>query len=190
MNESGPKLVKQFQKWLEAQDKLLSGSGSGSLAMGMGLGISPQSTTTSTGSRSAIDTALPATLVILHDELEAPLGKIRIKRGGPEAASLRGHRGLISTFQTLRGKGLYTADTTKRPRSRSGRDISVLRVGIGIGRPLTREKDAVAEYVLSEMGAGERAAVEKAAGPVMGVLEEEFSWEDPAGRALSSGPKV
>lgn len=173
MNESGPKLVKRFQRWLETRDKRLDGP------IGSGLGISPQNTTS---------TGLSTTLVLLHDELEAPPGKIRVKRGGPEAASLRGHRGLISTFQSLRGKGLYR-DTADSSGQRSGRrDISVLRVGIGIGRPETREKDAVADYVLSEMSAAERAAVERAAGPVMGLLEREFSWEGSS--SGGSGSKV
>lgn len=183
MNESGPKLVKQFQKWLETQEKLLSGPMGMGMGVGIGVGGLSQSTSTSTTRTGGSRIGLPATLVLLHDELEAPLGKIRIKRGGPESASLRGHRGLISTFQSLRGKGLYTADSGRpgqQSKSRSGREISVLRVGIGIGRPDSREKDAVAGYVLSEMGAAELGAVERAAGPVMAVLEEEFEWEGPA----------
>lgn len=184
MNESGPKLVKQFQRWLETQDKLFAGGTGTGKGTGLGLASSLQNTTTAA-------MLPPATLVILHDELEAPLGRIRVKRGGPEAASLRGHRGLISTFQTLRGKGLYTGDAGKgiqRTGSRLGRDISVLRVGVGIGRPVTREKGAVAEYVLSEMGPAEVAAVERAAGSVMGLLEEEFDWE--GGTLDAPGSKV
>lgn len=165
MNESGPKLVKRFQRWLDTRNKHPAGP------MGSGLGISPQNTTTNTN--------LPITLVLLHDELEATPGKIRVNRGGPGSASLRGHRGLISTFQSLRGTGLFT-DTAGSGGQRSGRrDISVLRVGVGIGRPATREKDAVAGYVLSEMSAAERAAVERKAGAVMWLLKDEFSWEGP-----------
>jgi len=134
MNESGPKLARNLDKWLSTRDK-----------------------------------TAPATLVILHDELEAPLGKVRVKRGGAESASLRGHRGLISSFESLRGKGLF-------PVKGGGRDLSVLRVGVGIGRPESREKNAVADYVLQEMGASELAAVKRAAEPVVGVLEEEFWW--------------
>ncbi|KAJ5610121.1 hypothetical protein N7510_006840 [Penicillium lagena] len=107
------------------------------------------------------------TLVILHDELESPLGKVRVKRGGPEVASLRGHRGLISVFESLRGKGLYPA------RAQNG-GLSVLRVGVGIGRPETREKGAVADYVLTAMGPTELAAVHRAAGPVIELIAEEM----------------
>lgn len=147
MNESGPKLVRQLQRWL-----VLQRGGK---------------TTTTTSS----STGYPATLVILHDELETAPGKVRIKRGGPEAASLRGHRGLISCFESLRGAKV--------------RDLSVLRVGLGIGRPSTRGKHAVADYVLTEMEGSELAAVKRAAEPVMRAIEEEFSWEDTGG-----SPKV
>ena len=161
MNESGPKLVRQLQRWLAAQD-----SGSGSAA-------------TDTALRG---TGVPATLVILHDELEAPLGKVRVKRGGPEVASLRGHRGLISAFESLRGKGMYPA---REPRAQGTlkrgvkdvslpRDLAVLRVGVGIGRPPSREKNAVADYVLTAMEGPELDAVQRAAGPVVEVLEEEM----------------
>ncbi|KAJ5364743.1 uncharacterized protein N7496_010456 [Penicillium cataractarum] len=90
MNISGPKLVKNMTKWLSTRDSIP-----------LDLPGGPLPVTASTG--------YPATLVILHDELEAPLGKVRVKRGGPESASLRGHRGLISVLETLRGKGLFPA---------------------------------------------------------------------------------
>jgi PTH1 family peptidyl-tRNA hydrolase len=115
--------------------------------------------------------ATATTLVILHDELESPLGKVRVKRGGPEVASLRGHRGLISVFESLRGKGLYPV------RAQQG-GLSVLRVGIGIGRPETREKGAVADYVLTAMSPTELAAVHRAAGPVVELIAEEMYRTD------------
>lgn len=164
MNESGPKLVRQLQRWLAAQD---SGSGSGSAA-----------------SDTALRGGTPATLVILHDELEAPLGKVRVKRGGPEVASLRGHRGLISAFESLRGKGLYPARELRARAQRGGkdaalpRDLAVLRVGVGIGRPPSREKNAVADYVLTAMEGPELEAVRRAAGPVVEVLEEEMCRDE------------
>jgi PTH1 family peptidyl-tRNA hydrolase len=61
-----------------------------------------------------------------------------------------------------------------------GRDLSVLRVGVGIGRPDSREKNAVADYVLSEMGGAEVGAVQRAVEPVLEILEEEFDWEGKA----------
>lgn len=170
MNISGPKLVKNMSKWLSTRDNIP-----------LDLPGGPLPVTASTG--------YPATLVILHDELEAPLGKVRVKRGGPESASLRGHRGLISVLETLRGKGLFPVKGKmgsvqgqaqvlgkKRGKGEEGlpRDLDVLRVGIGIGRPVGREKDAVADYVLTEMEGRELEAVARAAERVVDVLEEEM----------------
>ena len=185
MNESGPKLVRQMQKWFAKQDEAgLSADGIGS---NPGTSIS-----VGTEAGAKLRSGYPATLVILHDELESPLGKIRVKRGGPELASLRGHRGLISVLESLRGKGLYPSRPAhmqghqQNRKSRRGdaakdevlpRDLSILRVGIGIGRPPSREKNAVADYVLTEMNADELGAVQKAAEPVVGLLAEEL-WPE------------
>ncbi|KAJ5743688.1 aminoacyl-tRNA hydrolase [Penicillium manginii] len=168
MNESGPKLIRQLQRWFEKLD----GQGSGwisSSGVALPLGNTPATPT-------AASAGTPATLVILHDELEQPLGKVRVKRGGPEASSLRGHRGLISVCESLRGKGLYPANGGAKGKG-VRRDLSILRVGVGIGRPESRGKNAVADYVLTEMDAREMEAVKRAAGHVVGVLEEEVGFE-------------
>ncbi|KAJ6096828.1 hypothetical protein N7486_007574 [Penicillium sp. IBT 16267x] len=168
MNESGPKLVRQMVKSFGRQEEVLAQGPSLSPWLA---GLVPSASGQAQG--------YPATLVILHDELEAPLGKIRVKRGGPEAASLRGHRGLISICESLRGKGLYPVQNQGQGK-RGGRnespprDLSILRVGVGIGRPDSRAKNAVADYVLTEMDAKELAAVQKAVDPVMEILEEEL----------------
>lgn len=146
MNTSGPKLVRQLQNFIQQ------------------------------GNANANANAHATTLVILHDELESPLGKVRVKRGGPEVASLRGHRGLISVFESLRGKGLYPARAQN-----GGLGLSVLRVGVGIGRPETREKGGVADYVLTAMGPTELAAVHRAAGPVVELIAEEMYRADDGG---------
>ncbi|KAJ5953463.1 hypothetical protein N7454_000359 [Penicillium verhagenii] len=179
MNESGPKLVRQMVKWFGRQDEVLA---QGAALSPWLAGLVPGQAKTKTQAQAQ---GYPATLVILHDELEAPLGKVRVKRGGPEVASLRGHRGLISVCESLRGKGLYPAQLQGQPgqkqQGRKGgkeeclpRDLSILRVGVGIGRPDSRAKNAVADYVLAEMDAVELAAVKKAVEPVMGILEEEL----------------
>jgi PTH1 family peptidyl-tRNA hydrolase len=153
MNVSGPKLVRQLEKWAVSQNEMLRGNG-----------ISPTSTSTT----SANTSTFPTTLVILHDELESPLGKVRVKRGGPESSSLRGHRGLISICETLRGKGLY-------PTRRGAKlDLSILRIGVGIGRPDSRDKGAVSDYVLANVTPTELAAYHRAAEPVVKVLAEEL----------------
>jgi len=123
---------------------------------------------------STIDTRQrKPTLVILHDELESPLGKVRVKRGGAEAASLRGHRGLISIMEVLRGKGSYPPRT---PAENTG--LSIMRVGVGIGRPDSRERESVADYVLTKMSPKELAAVRAAADPVVELLLQELYREE------------
>ncbi|RAL05625.1 aminoacyl-tRNA hydrolase [Aspergillus ibericus CBS 121593] len=178
MNESGPKLLRQFQTWLSATQ---SDTFKNLVQRGHVRAIA-------TAPEHQHSTAIPEwqvrgvdpvslrqfspTLVILHDELEAPLGKVRVKRGGPEKASLRGHRGLISAFESLRGKGLYPPK-----KGAAVGDLSVLRIGVGIGRPETRNRGDVADYVLKEMSPAELAAVRAAAVPVLEVLADELYWE-------------
>lgn len=146
MNVSGPKLVRQLSAWMS-----------------------------SARTAAAIDPSHPPLrnyfrpiLVLLHDELEAPLGRVKVRRGGPEKASLRGHRGLVSVMQSLRGKGLYPPSASTGP----GR-LSIMRVGVGIGRPSSRGSPDVADYVLTEMDQVELAAVRAAAGPVVDLLVAE-----------------
>lgn len=88
-------------------------------------------------------------LVVLHDELESPLGTVKVKGGG---ASARGHNGLKSIKEVM-GSVAYT------------------RVGVGIGRPSSRESGEVARYVLRKMTGVERAALEGCVGRV----EEELA---------------
>lgn len=89
-----------------------------------------------------------ARLVVVHDELELGLGEVRVKSG---SLSPRGHNGLKSIKETLRGAE-YT------------------RIGIGIGRPQSRDPDAVAAFVLKKMTSLERARIEGCVGKV----EEEL----------------
>lgn len=74
----------------------------------------------------------PAHLVVVHDELDLPLGSLRIKRGGGD----NGHNGLRSIRSSL-GTGDF------------------FRVRVGIGRPTGRQDPA--DYVLSGFGSAERA---------------------------------
>jgi PTH1 family peptidyl-tRNA hydrolase len=63
-------------------------------------------------------------LLVVHDELEKPFGKIEFRTGG----SHRGHNGLRSIIQFC------------------GPDF--MRLRFGIGRPENKEKDEVIHYVL------------------------------------------
>ncbi|KAL2866294.1 aminoacyl-tRNA hydrolase [Aspergillus lucknowensis] len=112
-------------------------------------------------------------LVILHDELEAPLGKLVVKGGGAEKASPRGHRGLRDIFKRLENKRLYPqvsgfTGTVGNPT------LSILRIGVGIGRPRSRSPEDVSEYVLTKMDVRELDAIKKAAVPVVKLLAEQL----------------
>lgn len=85
-----------------------------------------------------------AKLVVIHDELESPLGTIKFKVGG----SAKGHNGVKSCISSL-GDKAFT------------------RVGVGIGRPDTREKGAVTAYVLRKMKHMEQQKITAGAGEVI-----------------------
>jgi len=70
----------------------------------------------------------PENILVIHDELEFPFGKIRIRQGG----SARGHNGLRSIIGYC------------------GKDF--LRLRFGIGRP--EVKEMVGEYVLHNFSEG------------------------------------
>ncbi|MFV0533201.1 MAG: aminoacyl-tRNA hydrolase [Cumulibacter sp.] len=72
-----------------------------------------------------------AHIIVIHDELDLPLGTIRLKRGGGD----NGHNGLKSITRSLSSK-------------------DYLRVRIGIGRPPGRQDPA--DYVLKPFAAAER----------------------------------
>ena len=77
----------------------------------------------------------PKHILVIHDELDLPLGKIRLKSGG----GLSGHNGLISIAQHLGHSDFH-------------------RLRLGIGHP--QEGDA-ADFVLSRFNEQERTVAEK-----------------------------
>jgi len=87
--------------------------------------------------------------VIVHDELEINLGEVRAKTGD---ASPKGHNGLKSIKEQVKG--------------------AWWRIGVGIGRPESREPDAVAAFVLRKMSGMERARIEGAVERVEGELRK------------------
>ena len=68
----------------------------------------------------------PEHVLVLHDEIDLPFGRIQVRTGGGTA----GHNGLKSIRQ-----GLGTADFS--------------RVRVGVGRPDSTDPEIVASYVLS-----------------------------------------
>lgn len=82
-------------------------------------------------------------LVILYDDLEAKLGTFKIRKD-TVGASARGHNGLKSVLA--------------QPGVKSEK---ITRVGIGIGpRPVSRDPEDVAEFVLKRMSSAEKEKVE------------------------------
>jgi len=71
----------------------------------------------------------PENILVIHDELEMPFGKIKLHFGG----SARGHNGLRSIIDII------------------GKDFA--RLSFGIGRPEQREM--VGQYVLSDFSEGQ-----------------------------------
>jgi peptidyl-tRNA hydrolase, PTH1 family len=95
----------------------------------------------------------PERIVIVHDELDLPLGRIKLKRGG----GLAGHNGLRSIVSHLHTDAF-------------------LRVRIGIGKPPGKQQGA--DHVLRRPPKAVRTeldvVVEEAADAVEAILEDGF----------------
>ncbi len=75
-------------------------------------------------------------IIVIHDDLDLPVGKVKIKKGGGDG----GHKGLYSIISLI------------------GPDF--IRVRVGIGRP--ERKEDVIDYVLSRFGKYDLPAFEEA----------------------------
>ncbi|KAK9796514.1 putative Peptidyl-tRNA hydrolase [Seiridium cardinale] len=95
-------------------------------------------------------------LVVVHDELEDPLGCTRLRSWN---SSHRGHNGLKSAKAQLNKQNF--------PGARWW------RISVGIDRPSSREPDAVAEYVLRQVTEQQKKTIEDQAGPrILSCLEQ------------------
>lgn len=83
----------------------------------------------------------PEELIVVHDELDLPFGRMQLKRGGGTG----GHNGLNSIVERLGSNDF-------------------IRVRVGIGRPDSKQK--VVGHVLSSFGKEEEKALEEFAGRV------------------------
>jgi len=90
-------------------------------------------------------------LVIVHDELEKPLGEVTLNVR--QGASAKGHNGLKSILMSLR-------------------ETPFVRIGVGIGRPVSRDRNDVADYVLRKMKPEEQAKIEGSVEMVIAKLRE------------------
>jgi PTH1 family peptidyl-tRNA hydrolase len=81
-------------------------------------------------------------LIVIHDDLDLPLGKIRIRQGGSSA----GHKGVASIITELGSQNF-------------------IRVRIGVGRPVKNEasiefsEDEIISYVLSDFTPDEKQTI-------------------------------
>jgi PTH1 family peptidyl-tRNA hydrolase len=84
----------------------------------------------------------PADLIVIHDDLDLPTGKVRLRFGG----SSGGHKGIDSIIAHIDTQEFY-------------------RVRVGIGRPeaanVPVKEDAVIDYVLSDFTSEERKIIEE-----------------------------
>jgi peptidyl-tRNA hydrolase, PTH1 family len=92
----------------------------------------------------------PTKLVVVHDELDLDVGRVKVKRGG----GLAGHKGLSSIKSHL--------DTGE-----------FLRVRIGVGKPPGRQSGA--DHVLRRPGRAERAELDVAVAQAADAVETILS---------------
>jgi PTH1 family peptidyl-tRNA hydrolase len=85
----------------------------------------------------------PADLIVIHDDLDLPTGKIRLRLGG----SSGGHKGIDSIITHIGTQDFY-------------------RVRVGIGRPETdnppAKEEAVIDYVLNDFTSEEKKIIDEA----------------------------
>ncbi|KAJ9603289.1 hypothetical protein H2200_012067 [Cladophialophora chaetospira] len=115
---------------------------------------------TFTSLRPASDDVVTA-LVVLHDELESSSGTIKLRRG---ESSPKGHNGIKSVQSSLKSAGLLAAMGER-----------FIKIGVGIGRPLSREKNDVSAWVLGQLTSAEKTKFEVATESLNAVLTSEIA---------------
>jgi len=89
-------------------------------------------------------------VIVVHDEVDLPLGSVRLKRGGGAA----GHRGVTSLADSWRTRDF-------------------IRVRIGVGRPADR--DAMVDHVLDRFAPADRAqlgtVIRRAADAILAIIK-------------------
>ncbi|KAK4548438.1 hypothetical protein LTR36_009348 [Oleoguttula mirabilis] len=90
-------------------------------------------------------------LVVIYDELEKPLGVVTVRTA--RGASAKGHNGLKSIMSVLH-------------------DTPFARIGVGIGRPVSRDSNEVARYVLKKMTPVEKEKIDGCVEEVVKKLKQ------------------
>ncbi|KAL2368494.1 hypothetical protein BDBG_08519 [Blastomyces gilchristii SLH14081] len=195
MNVSGPTLIRTYEKWRAERGGGIGGDVGLSLKSSAtttniihedGLGQT-QSQSQSETKRTAKDTnkPIPLNLILLHDDLELSPGKLSVRRGGA-SLSARGHNGIKSVVSSLVKAGMLAParGAAKKMKGGGGSAVSsagaldptrfqLTRIGVGIGRPASREPEEVAEYVLGRMPDRQVEVTEGLVEELVGILERE-----------------
>ncbi len=90
----------------------------------------------------------PASVWVVHDEMDLPLCRLRIRRGGSAA----GHRGVGSIIASLHSDDFW-------------------RFRVGVGKPPARGSEAGVDYVLSPFEGREREVLETVVDNVAAAIE-------------------
>ena len=99
-------------------------------------------------------------LVVLHDELETAPGQLKAR---PGSGTAKGHNGIKSVQASLKGAN-----------EMQGLGNRFVKIGIGIGRPVSREKDDVSAFVLGQVTAKERQGIEGKVDELDMILRQEM----------------
>lgn len=102
----------------------------------------------------------PQELLVIHDDLDLPFGRIQLKQGGGDG----GHNGLKSVINHLGTTDFW-------------------RLRIGIGRPL-EPGPTVTDYVLSEFGPAEQEHLAKIIDASVNFLLESFQRDPLQGGSI------
>lgn len=134
---------------------------------------------------------IPLNLILLHDDLELSPGKLSVRRGGA-SLSARGHNGIKSVVNSLVKAGMLSpaVGAGKKKGGSSGGVVvgnvrafdptrfQLTRIGVGIGRPASREPEEVAEYVLGRMPDRQMEVTAGLVEELVRILEKEAEMMD------------
>lgn len=99
---------------------------------------------------------LPEQILVVHDELDLPVGEARLKKGGGHG----GHNGLRDIMQHLNSQDFY-------------------RLRLGIGHPGPGQKDKVADYVLHAPSKEDELKIHHAIADALKVLPDMLEGNMP-----------
>jgi len=101
-------------------------------------------------------------VVVLHDELESSPGVLKVRKGD---GSAKGHNGIKSIQDSFRSAGVLSQLGSQR----------YVRIGIGIGRPSSRDQSDVSAYVLGQLTATEKKRIEDKAEELLRILDRQVA---------------